>query len=434
MLYPRFLQMALDFKLTDAQKERYARSRLIEPSVLSLRPAMVLLNNQHYPNAINPARITDHIRQFFISLGLVVEAEQVAADDEEDDDNEDGDDQGTDSPTAQSESVAHDQAGGTSLTKSPAPTETQGREADEGSYVPGQSPAHPTGSNLTFTFSEFFGSDYLAFLDSTEATSLPITTPSVAISTGNELGNPPVLTPAEEQQTLSFFTHLPLKRKLLSVSKSINHKDPKPEWFNHFVVEETALPLSKKRKLDLEASVTEISIQSTEPNTTPINESEDELTETKGGDTDSNLPILTLSNVSTSPGSPTLDPQGDVPRSDLSGEVRQLSDNSSSDESDRVFHTPSPSQGQEGNVGSPLPHLTLPTSPLPEGTFPAPEQEIPPTKSDGGRQVLGKSSSDEPSTIFLACTPDAAKGMSASETQTERLSVHPTPQTQTQSE
>ena len=114
--------------------------------------------------------------------------------------------------------------------------------------------------------------------------------------------------------------------------------------------------------------------------------------------------------------------------------MRQLSDNSSSDESDRVFHTPSPSQGQEGNVGSPLPHLTLPTSPLPEGTFPAPEQEIPPTQSDGGRQVLGKSSSDEPSTIFLAGTPDAAKGMSASETQTERLSVHPTPQTQTQSE
>ena len=400
MLYPRFLQMALDFKLTDAQQERYARSRLIEPSVLSLRPAMVLLNNQHYPNAINPARITDHIRQFFISLGLVVEAEQVAAADEEDD-NEEGDDQGPDSPTAQSESVAHDQAGGTSLTKSPAPTETQGGEAAEESYVPEQSPAHPTsGSNLTFTLSEFFGSDYLAFLDSTEPTSLPITTPSVAISTGNELGNPPVLTPAEEQQTLSFFTHLPIKRKLLYVSESINHKNPKSEWFNLFVVEETALPLSKKRKLDLEASVTEISIQSPEPNTTPINVSEDELTENKGGDTDSNMPTITLSKVSTSPGSPTLDPQGDIPRSDLSGEARQLSDNSSSDESDRVFQTTSPSQGQEGNVGSPLPHLTLPTSPLPEGTFPAPEQEIPPTKSDGGRQVLGKSSSDEPSYDF----------------------------------
>ena len=434
MLYPRFLQMALDFKLTAAQQDRYARSRQIEPSVLSLRPAMVLLNNQHYPNVVLPARVTDHIQDFFHALDLVAEAEQVPAVEEEDE-NEDGDDQGTDSQTAQSESVAHDQAGGTSLTKSPAHTETQGREADEGSYIPNQSPAHPTsGSNLTFTLSEFFGSDYLAFLDSTEPTSLPISTPSVAISTGNELGNPPVLTPAEEQQTLSFFTHLPLKRKLLYVSESINHNDPKPEWFNHFVVKETALPLSKKRKLDLEATVTEISIQSHEPNTSPIHESEDELTETKGGDTDSPLPIITLSKVSTSPGSPTLDPQGDVPRSDLSGEVRQLSDNSSSDESDRVFHTPSPSQGQEGNVGSPLPHLTLPTSPLPEGTFPAPEKEIPPTKSDGGRQVLGKSSSDEPGTIFLAGTPDAAKGMSASETQTERLSVHPTPQTQTQSE
>ena len=146
------------------------------------------------------------------------------------------------------------------------------------------------------------------------------------------------------------------------------------------------------------------------------------------------MPIITLSKVSTSPGSPTLDPQGDIPRTDLSGEVRQLSGNSSSDESDRVFHTLSPSQGQEGNIGCPLPNITLPTSPLPEGTFPAPEQEVPPTKGEGGRQVLGKSSSDEPSMIFFAGTPDAAKGIRVSETPTESLSVHPTPQTQTQSE
>ena len=432
MLYPRFLQMALDLKLTEAQQDRYARSRQIEPSVLSLRPAMVLLNNQHYPNAVLPARVTDHIQEFFHALDLVAEAEQVPA--VEEDDEEEGDDQGPDSSTAQSESEVPDQAGATSLPKSPAPTETQGREADEGSYVPGQSPAHPSGSNLTFNLSEFFGSDYLAFLDSTEQSSLPIYTPSVAISTGNELGNPPVLTTAEEQQTLSIFTNLPLKRKLLYVSERVNLKDPKPEWFNHFVVDETALPLSKKRKLDLEASVLKISIQSPKPNTEPIHISEDELTETQGGDTDSNLPIITLSKVSTSPGSPTLVPQGDVPRSDLSGEVRQLSGNSSSDESDRVYQTKSPSQGQEGNVGSPMPILTLPTSPLPEGTFPAPEQEVPPTKGDGGRQVLGKSSSDEPSTIFLAGTPAATKEMSVSDTPTESLSVHPTPQTQTPSE
>ena len=56
------------------------------------------------------------------------------------------------------------------------------------------------------------------------------------------------------------------------MSEIINLKDPKPEWFNHFVVEEIALPLSKKRKLDLEATVPEISIQSPEPNTEPIND------------------------------------------------------------------------------------------------------------------------------------------------------------------
>ena len=48
--------------------------------------------------------------------------------------------------------------------------------------------------------------------------------------------------------------------------------------------------------------------------------------------------------------------------------------------------------------------------------------------------MLGKSSSDEPSTIFFAGTPDAVTGMRVSETPTESLSVHPTPQTQTQSE
>ena len=333
---------------------------------------MVLLNNQHYPNVVLPARVTDHIQNFFNSLDLVAEAEQVTANEEEDD--EGGDDQGIDSPTAQSESVAHDQAGATSLPKSPVNPDSQGGEADEASYVPGQSPANPiSGSNLTFNLSEFFGSDYLAFLDSTEPTSLPLTKPSVAIQTGNEPGNPPVLTHVVEQQTVSLFTHLPLKRKLHYVNERVNHQNPKSEWFNLFVLQETALPPSKKRKLDLEATVTIISIQSPEPNTTPIEISEDELTEQKGGDTNSNLPIITLSKVSTSPGSPTLDPQGDIPRTDLSGEVRQLSGNSSLDESDRVYHTPSPSQGQEGNVGSPLPQITLPTSPLPEGTFPAPE-------------------------------------------------------------
>ena len=120
---------------------------------------------------------------------------------------------------------------------------------------------------------------------------------------------------------------------------------------------------------------------------TPIEISEDELTETKGGDTDSNLPIITLSKVSTSPEASTLDPVRDVPRSDLFCEARQLSENRSSDEPERVFHTLYPSQGYEGNVGSPLPYITLPTSPLPEGTFLAPNIEVPHTKGDGGRQL-----------------------------------------------
>ena len=40
------------------------------------------------------------------------------------------------------------------------------------------------------------------------------------------------------------------------MNERINHKNPKSEWFNLFVIEETALPPSKKRKLDLEATVT----------------------------------------------------------------------------------------------------------------------------------------------------------------------------------
>ena len=142
------------------------------------------------------------------------------------------------------------------------------------------------------------------------------------------------------------------------------------------------------------------------------------MTEIKGGDTDSKQPIIILSNVSTLLEPQSLDPTRDVPRSDLSGEVRQLSGNSSSDEPERVFHTLHPSQGSEGNVGSSMPHLTLPTSPLLEGTLPAPGLEVSPTHSEGGKQVLGKSSSDEPSRIFPAGTSDAQAGMSVSDTPT----------------
>ena len=63
-LYPRFLQIALEHRLTEAQQGMYARNRLIEPSVLSLRPAMVLLNNAQYPNVLLPVRVTIFILRF----------------------------------------------------------------------------------------------------------------------------------------------------------------------------------------------------------------------------------------------------------------------------------------------------------------------------------------------------------------------------------
>ena len=279
------------------------------------------------------------------------------------------------------------------------------------------------------------GSEYLSFLESTEPTSFSLSEPSVAILTDNEFGNPPVLTNVEEQQTHPFFTPLPLKIKIIYVNERVNHqKEPKSSWFNVLVLESTTLPPNKMRKLDHEAYVQQNPILPLNPNIYPSTISEDELTENKGGDTDSKQPILTLSNVSTSPESQSLDPSRDVPRSDLSGQARQLSGNTSSDEPERVFQPTYPSTGSEGNVGSPMPHLILPTSPLPEGTFPAPELEISPTKSEGGRQVLGKSSSDETSTIFLARTSGAQDGMSVSDTPTEHLSVHKSPQTLKSSE
>ena len=264
-LYPRFLQIAFEHRLTEAQLSIYAISRLIEPPVLSLRSVMVLLNNTHYSNDVLPARVTDHIQLFFNTLGLVVEAEQVV---EEEEDSEGGDDQGIDSTTAQSESMVLDQAGESSLPKTPDNTIIEGGEVAATEYVPEQSPANPIpGNNLTFDLSDFFGSEYLSFLDSTEPTSFSISEPSVAIPSGNEYGIPPVLTTAEEQQTASLFTPLPIKRKLLYVNERVNHKSPKSDWFNLFVLEDTTLPPSKMRKLDHEATINLISIQSPEPNT-----------------------------------------------------------------------------------------------------------------------------------------------------------------------
>ena len=71
----------------------------------------------------------------------------------------------------------------------------------------------------------------------------------------------------------------------------------------------------------------------------------------------------------------------------------------------------------------------MPTSPLPEETFRAPENEISPTNLGGERQVFGKSSSDEASKIFCAGTSGAQYGMSVRKTPTKCVSVHQSPQT-----
>ena len=70
------------------------------------------------------------------------------------------------------------QAGASTLTKSPVNPDTQGGEVGAADYIPEQSPINPiSGSNLTFELSDFFGSEYLAFLDSTEPTSLSMSEP-----------------------------------------------------------------------------------------------------------------------------------------------------------------------------------------------------------------------------------------------------------------
>ena len=140
-----------------------------------------------------------------------------------------------------------------------------------------------------------------------------------------ESGNSPVLTTAVEHQTqsLSLFTHLPLKGKLLLVSEGVGaSRAPKKERNNVFVLNKTTLPVPKIRKLEPEASATFNPIHLNVPNTqTPIDISEDELTEAnvltfERRDADSKLLSTTLSNISTSQEATTLDPVRDVPRSD----------------------------------------------------------------------------------------------------------------------
>ena len=123
----------------------------------------------------------------------------------------------------------------------------------EKEYIPGQQTQEADEGNLlNFDLADFFRVEYLSLLDSSEPHLAKYTPePTVAIGSDKESGNPPVPTTIVEQQTLSksLFTPLPLKRKIIYVSERVNLKRaPKKEWYNVFVLNNAALPDSKKKK------------------------------------------------------------------------------------------------------------------------------------------------------------------------------------------
>ena len=156
------------------------------------------------------------------------------------------------------ESLDLDQPEASGVQKSPENEILPEVEVAEEAYNPGSSTQTvDEGNLLNFDLGDFFGNEYLSFLDSNEPHQPTHTKPSVAIGFGKESGNRPVLTTVVEQQTLpqSSFTPLPLKRKLLYVSERFNlKKEPKREWLNVFVLENAALPESKRQKLTHEAT------------------------------------------------------------------------------------------------------------------------------------------------------------------------------------
>ena len=93
---------------------------------------MVLLNNVHYPNIVSPARVTDHIHDFFIALDLV--AEDVHDIKESEDDGED--DHDSDSPNAESESLDLDQHEASGVQKSPETIRAPAGQGSEEVYIP----------------------------------------------------------------------------------------------------------------------------------------------------------------------------------------------------------------------------------------------------------------------------------------------------------
>ena len=110
------------------------------------------------------------------------------------------------------ESPDLDQPESSGVQKSPEVIIAPEGQVSEEVYIPGeQERTSDEGNLLTFDLSEFFGSEYLSFLDSSDPYQASHTKPSVAILSGKESGNPPVLSTAAEQQIRSLYTPLPLK-------------------------------------------------------------------------------------------------------------------------------------------------------------------------------------------------------------------------------
>ena len=77
-VYPRFLQIVLNSKLTEEQRELFSNSNMISPPVMPIKNAVQLRNQNPYPNnngGLPNVTLTDHIRDCFRLIELQVEAQ-----------------------------------------------------------------------------------------------------------------------------------------------------------------------------------------------------------------------------------------------------------------------------------------------------------------------------------------------------------------------
>ena len=96
--------------------------------------------------------------------------------------NEDRDDQGSNSSNAESESLDLDQPKASGVQKSPEISNAPEKQATEEDYITGQENVDADQGNLLcFDLSDFFGKEYMSFLDSIEPHQALHTQPSVAI-------------------------------------------------------------------------------------------------------------------------------------------------------------------------------------------------------------------------------------------------------------